>query len=96
MNRTSRDALKIKYVAVPKLTQALFLINPNHFFPIDEKFGQFTEELLKTKFKDVKTLNRAERFQGCTSLSSSKLKIDFQTASFMKLMNFSFYRAKRT
>ena len=48
------DALEIKNVAVTKLTQALFLINPNHFFPIDEKFAKLTEKLLNTKFKDVK------------------------------------------
>ena len=48
------NALKIKNVAVTKLTQVLFLINPNHFFPIDEKFAVFTEKLLNTKIKDVK------------------------------------------
>ena len=48
------DALEIKNVAVTKLTQALFLINPNHFFPIDEKFAVFTEKLLNIKIKDVK------------------------------------------
>lgn len=48
------DALEIKNVAVTKLTQALFLINPNHFFPIDEKFAVFTEKLLNTNIEDVK------------------------------------------
>ena len=43
--------LKINKVAVPKLTQTLFLINPCHFIPIDHRFklliGQYNQNLRK-------------------------------------------------
>ena len=48
------DALEIKNVAVTKLTQTLFLINPIHFFPIDDKFAVFAEKLLNTNIRNVK------------------------------------------
>ena len=51
-----KNALKIENVGVPKLSQALFLINPDRFHPIDqwaaEKFGEGDVNTWKNKIRN--------------------------------------------
>ena len=60
-NLSTRDfekILDIKNVAVAKLTQALFLISPYHFFPIDEQ----GDDIFRIELKNVKTKFPACKF----------------------------------
>ncbi len=47
-------ALSISGVAVAKLTQTLFLINPNAFLPIDEKIDCIPIEILGSRYRNLK------------------------------------------
>ena len=67
-----RDVLEINQVAVRKLTQCLFLINPQHFIPIDKCFPGLEDIEQKIKEKDgwnicQSAINRTKQnFPGCS------------------------------
>ena len=68
---TFHEALKIPNVGVIKLTQCLFLINPQSFIPIDKSFPNFTS--IKGQIEDqngwnvcLEAIDRTKQsFQGC-------------------------------
>ena len=66
-----KDVLDIKGVATPKLTQSLFLINPEYFLPVDDSYdvlsktrGFSTVAELKDEFSEVGGYGKYQSFLG--------------------------------
>ena len=49
-----KDVLNIKGVGVSNLTQSLFIVNPQHFFPIDDDVGLISKYLLDLELSKLK------------------------------------------
>ncbi len=76
-----KNALKIKYTRVPKLTQTLFLINPEYFLPVDNSteilsevlglpaLSKIEQEIQDGGYKKYESLLKKlkEAFPGCQS-----------------------------